>query len=42
MTTMLAASGSAFDAFKSVVNALCEPHWFLIISVVGMAVFLIG
>ena len=42
MTTMLAASGSAFDAFKGVINALCQPHWFLIIAVLALAVFLKG
>ncbi len=42
MTTMLAATGSAFDAFKGVINALCQPHWFLIIAVGALAVFLKG
>jgi len=40
-TEMLAAS-SAFDGIKSFINAMCQPHWFLIISVGGLVVFLLG
>ncbi len=41
MASVLAAS-SAVEGIKNLVNVLCQPHWFLIISVVGLAVFLLG
>ncbi len=40
--TELLASGSGSSAIKELINKLCEPHWFLIISVVLFFVFLIG
>ncbi len=40
MVNYLAAT-SALDDVKHVINVLCEPHWFLIISVVALAVFLL-
>lgn len=36
------AATSAIDGIKHLVNVLCEPHWFLIIAVAGLIVFLIG
>ncbi len=36
------ASSSAIDSIKDAVNWVCQPHWFLIISVIGLAVFLVG
>jgi hypothetical protein len=39
MTNLLAAS-SAVDAVKGFINQLCEPHWFLILSVIALVVFL--
>ncbi|MFQ5413075.1 MAG: hypothetical protein ACE5E6_01315 [Phycisphaerae bacterium] len=41
MTNMLAAS-SAVDSVKALVNALCGPESILIISVIALAVFLVG
>jgi hypothetical protein len=41
MTPVLAET-SAIDSIKNVINALCQPHWFLIISVAALVVFLIG
>ncbi len=38
----LLAADSAMDSVKHFVNVLCEPHWFLIISVVALIVFLLG
>lgn len=38
----LLASGSGVEGIKHIINVLCEPHWFLIISVVGLLVFLVG
>ena len=40
MTGVLAAE-SSFDGLKNVVNYLCQPHWFLILSVLALIVFLI-
>lgn len=41
-TMMLAAAeAGVFDGIKHFINVLCQPHWFLIISVVALAVFLI-
>ena len=40
MQTMLATS--LFDGVKNSINAVCQPHWFLIISVAALIVFLIG
>lgn len=41
MSQLLAAT-SAFEAFKDAINAICQPHWFLIFSVIGLVVFLAG
>ena len=38
----LLAAGSAIESIKSVINALCQPHWFLILSVLALIVFLVG
>ncbi len=38
---MLAVT-SALEGVKSAINYLCLPHWFLIISVAALAVFLVG
>jgi len=38
----LLAAGSGIESVKSVINVLCEPHWFLIISVLALVVFLVG
>lgn len=35
------ASSSSFDGIKHMINVLCQPHWFMIISVVGLCVFLL-
>ncbi len=32
----------AIEGIKHVINVMCEPHWFFIISCIGLAVFLIG
>ena len=32
---------AAFDGIKAAINYLCQPHWFLIISVVALIVFLV-
>lgn len=39
MTNFLAET-SPFDAVKGFINAICQPHWFLILSVAGLAAFL--
>lgn len=36
------AESTSFDGVKEFINELCQPHWFLIISVAGLAVFLLG
>ncbi len=36
------AVASVFEGLKGFINTICEPHWFLILSVVGLAVFLLG
>ena len=41
MSTFL-AEGSAFEGVKAFINALCQPHWFLILSVAALVVFLAG
>lgn len=41
MAEFLAAS-SGIESIKSIINVLCEPHWFLIISVLALVVFLAG
>ena len=41
MPSILAAT-SAVESIKSFINAICQPHWFLILSVAGLTVFLIG
>lgn len=38
---LAAAEAGVFDGIKHFINVLCQPHWFLIISVVALAVFLI-
>lgn len=38
----LLAAASTTQGLKDLVNAVCQPHWFLILSVIGLAVFLIG
>lgn len=40
MHTIL-ASTSGIDSIKHMINVLCEPHWFMIISVIGLGVFLV-
>ena len=42
MMSSLLAAGSIFDTIKQGINALCQPHWFLILSVVALIVFLLG
>ena len=42
MMSSLLAAGSIFDTIKDGINALCQPHWFLILSVVALIVFLLG
>ncbi len=42
MMSSLLAAGSIFDTIKHGINALCQPHWFLILSVVALIVFLLG
>lgn len=39
MSNVLAES-SVIESIKSAVNTLCQPHWFLIISVLGLIIFL--
>ncbi|MHC5111808.1 MAG: hypothetical protein ACYTHJ_18235 [Planctomycetota bacterium] len=39
---LLLAEGSALEGVKGFINAACEPAPFLIISIVGLAVFLLG
>lgn len=41
MPSVLAAT-SAVESIKSFVNTICQPHWFLILSVAGLTIFLIG
>ena len=41
MERVLAAS-SAIESIKHAINVLCQPHWFLIISVIALIVFLVG
>lgn len=41
MEPLLAAT-SALDGVKDFINWICQPHWFLILSVVALSVFLIG
>ena len=41
MSNMLAAT-SALEGVKSAINYLCLPHWFLILSVTGLTVFLVA
>lgn len=36
------AASSAIDSIKNVINYLCQPHWFLILSVIALVVFLWG
>lgn len=36
------AEESVFDGIKGFINALSQPHWFLILSVVALVVFLAG
>lgn len=36
------AAVSAVDNAKEFINTICQPHWFLIISVAGLIVFLLG
>jgi hypothetical protein len=38
----LLAEATFFSAVKELINALCRPHWFLIIAVAGLIVFLVG
>jgi hypothetical protein len=42
MPFLLAASGSMMDGVKDAINAICQPHWFLILSVLALVVFLVG
>lgn len=37
---LMLAQTSAIESIKSLINAMCQPHWFLIISVAGLIVFL--
>lgn len=39
---VLLAAASMTQGIKDLVNAVCQPHWFLILSVIGLAVFLAG
>jgi hypothetical protein len=36
----LLAAESVIDGVKELINALCQPHWFLILSVAGLVAFL--
>ena len=36
------AAESVFDGIKQFINAICQPHWFLILSVLALGVFLVG
>jgi len=38
----LLAEATIFDGVKGFINELCQPHWFLIISVAALVVFLAG
>jgi len=38
----LLAAGSGIEAIKHAINVLCEPYWFLILSVAALIVFLVG
>ncbi|MFH1110381.1 MAG: hypothetical protein V1790_14465 [Planctomycetota bacterium] len=38
----LLAEATFFSDVKELINALCRPHWFLIIAVAGLIVFLAG
>jgi len=38
----LLAEATFFDAVKGFINELCQPHWFLIIAVAALVVFLAG
>ncbi|MEK6674326.1 MAG: cytochrome C [Planctomycetota bacterium] len=39
---MILAETSLIQSVKELVNVLCQPHWFLILSVIGLVVFLKG
>jgi len=39
---MFLAEESVFESIKGFINALTQPHWFLIISVAALGVFLVG
>ncbi len=41
MPSILAAT-SAVEGIKDFINTICQPHWFLILSVAGLSIFLIG
>lgn len=38
----LLAAGSAIDGVKEFINSICQPHWFLILSVAFFVIFLAG
>lgn len=40
MKALMATSG--IEGIKDAINYICQPHWFLIISAVGLCVFLAG
>ncbi len=39
---LLLAAASGFEGIKGIINAMCQPHWFLIITVAALAIFLLG
>lgn len=36
------AASSAIESIKHWINVICQPHWFMILAVIGLVVFLIG
>ena len=42
MPQAVLATTSMIESIKDFVNVICEPHWFLIITVVALVVFLLG
>ncbi len=42
MSMSILAASSAIESVKAFINAICQPHWFLILSVAAFVLFLAG
>lgn len=42
MSPAFLASTSAMQGVKDFINLICQPHWFMILSVIALVVFLVG